>query len=314
MAQGSHSYTTVGTMDDISDIITNISPDDTPLLTLFGGKGKAENTTVSELTDALPTPQNDPQIEGSDYVPDEVDARDRIDNHTQIFDRVFYITTTQKAVKKHGVKDELLYQMDKYMKAIAMDLEAVLVTSDTAAQHTATVPGRMGGIPYFNTVNVVDTSTRTPANVFDEEGFNDAIEKAWTAGGNPKLAVMSMMEKRKANTSFTAGTEKTRNQKDKKAVLPLNFYESDAGIIKLMPHRMINRAVDETTGKLGALKTTGRRVDIIDPQYFKPAFLIPFHVEELGKKGKRFEKAITGEVSLRCRSKEAHSAMTGIGG
>lgn len=312
MAKGSHSYTTVGTVEDISDIITNIAPDDTPLLTMFG-RGKADNTTVSELNDALPQPQNDPQLEGSDYTPEEVDARSRIDNHTQIFDRVFYITTTQQAVKKHGVKDEVLYQLDKYMKGIAMDLEAVLVTSDSTAQHTATVPGRMGGVPYFNTVNVIDTSARTPASVFDEEGFNDAIEKAWTAGGNPKLAVMSMKEKRKANSTFNAGTEKTRSQKEKKAIAPLDFYESDAGTIKLMPHRMINRAVDPDTGKLGALKTTGRRVEIIDPQYFKPAFLIPFHVEELGKKGKRFEKAITGEVTLRCRSKEAHAAMTGIG-
>ena len=315
MAKGSHSYDTVGTVEDISDIITNIAPDDTPLLTMFG-KGKASNTTVSELNDALPTPQNDPQLEGGDFVPEEVDARSRIDNHTQIFDRVFYITTTQQAVKKNGVKDEVLYQLDKHMKAIAMDLEAVLVTSDTTTQHTSTVPGQMGGIPYFNTVNIVDTSTRTPADVFDEEGFNDAIEKAWTAGGNPKIAVMTMKEKRKANNTFgqASGTTKQRNQTEKKAVAPLDLYESDAGVIKLMPHRMINRAVDPGTGKLGALKTTGRRVEIIDPQYFKPAFLIPFHVEELGKKGKRFEKAITGEVTLRCRSKEAHAVMTGIGG
>ena len=122
-----------------------------------------------------------------------------------------------------------------------------------------------------------------------------------------------MKEKRYANTNFTAGSEKTRSQKEKKAVAPLDFYESDAGVIKLMPHRMINREVDADTGKLGTLKATGRRVEIIDPQYFKPAFLIPFHVEELGKKGKRYEKAITGEVTLRCRSKEAHAAMTGIG-
>jgi hypothetical protein len=312
MAKGSHSYDTVGTIDDISDIITNIAPDDTPLLTMFG-KGKAGNTTVSELNDALPTPQNVPQIEGSDYTPGEVDARSRIDNHTQIFDRVFYITTTQQAVKKYGVKDELLYQMDKHMKAIALDMEAVLVTSDATNQHTATVPGRMGGVPYFNTVNVVDTATRTPASVFDEEGLNDAIEKAWTAGGNPKIAVMCMKEKRKANSTFGAGTQKTRKQEEKKAIAPLDFYESDAGVVKFMPHRMINREVDAKTGKLGALKTTERRVEIIDPQYFKPAFLIPFHVEELGKKGKRYEKAITGEVTLRCRSKEAHAAMTGIG-
>lgn len=313
MAKGSHSYDTVGTVEDISDIITNIAPDDTPLLTLFGGKGKADNTTVSELTDALPQPQNAPQLEGSDYTADEVDARGLIDNHTQIFDRVFFITTTQQAVKKHGVKDEVLYQLDKYMKGIAVDLEAVLVTSDSTTKHTASVPGRMGGVPYFNTVNVIDAATRTPPGVFDEEGFNDAIELAWSAGGNPKLAVMTMKEKRTANRTFNAGTEKTRTQKEKKAVAPLDFYESDAGVIKLLPHRMINREVHATTGVLGALKTSGRRVEIIDPQYFKPAFLIPFHVEELGKKGKRFEKAITGEVTLRCRSKEAHAAMTGIG-
>lgn len=305
MAQkGSHSYDTVGTIQDLSNVITNISPDDTPILTMLGN-GEANDTTVSELSDAMPKPRNNPQLEGSDFVLEEVDARERIDNHTQIFDRPFFITTTQKAVKKAGVKDELLYQLDKHMKAIAMDLEFVLVTSDKANKHTASVPGRMGGIPFFNVANVVDLATRTPAGVFDEEAFNDAAEMGWEKGGNPKFAIMSMKEKRKANRTFNAGGTKNRDQKEKKTVGVIDFYESDAGVIKLMPHRMINR---DAAGKL----LDSRRSDILDPQYFKVGFLIPFHVEELGKKGKRYEKAITGEVTLRCRSQEAQSCVIGI--
>ncbi len=36
MAAGSHSYTVVGAREDLSDIITNISPTETPIFTMMG--------------------------------------------------------------------------------------------------------------------------------------------------------------------------------------------------------------------------------------------------------------------------------------
>ena len=59
MADGSYSYEVVGMWEDITDIIVNISPDETPLLTMFGNK-PAEATTITSLNDALPTADSTP--------------------------------------------------------------------------------------------------------------------------------------------------------------------------------------------------------------------------------------------------------------
>jgi hypothetical protein len=297
---GSYSYNTTGVVQDINNIITNISPDETPLLTLFGIGKKARDVQVSSLTDSLPQPQNKPVVEGADYKPEEVSDRERIDNYVQIFDRPYFITDTQEEIEKFGVSDEELYQADKAMKAIALDLEYVIVTSEKAVKMARDVPGQMGGIPYFNTVNVKDMANAP----LDEESFNDTAIMAWEKGGVPRIAVMSMKHKRRVN-KFTGGSQKTRGQETKKAIEPLEFYESDAGLIKFLPHRMI-KAVDKDK------KTLSCRIEILDPQYFKVRPLINFHKEEIGKKGHRIEKAITGQMTMDCKSKDAQACLLNV--
>lgn len=288
MADGSYSYDVVGMWEDITDIITNISPDDTPLLTMFGNK-PAKATTVTSLNDALPTADSTPIIEGADVTPNAVLARTKIDNYVQIFDAPFWLSDTQIAVLKHGVSDEVAYQIDIYSQKLALSMEKAIVTHDAANIGADSTAPKMGGIPYFNTVNVTSTTT------FTETKFNDACAAAWSKGGKPSLGVLSMTNKRIANT-FNAGANKNRDQNDKTVKGPVQFYESDAGTVKWMPHRMIGNA----------------RVDILDPQYFKMRFLIPAHMEPLAKNGHKDNYLITAQATLECRSKDAQACLSGI--
>ena len=289
MASGSFSYEVVGMYQDITDIVVNISPDDTPLLTMFGQSG-ADATTITSLNDALPTADSTPIEEGSEVTTGAVLARTKVDNYVQIFDSKFYLTDTQIAVKKHGVSDEVAYQIDIHTRAVGLNMEKAIVTHDTAVQGASGTAPKMGGIPYFNTVNATASG-----GVFSETKFNDAAAAAWAKGGNPKLAVLSMTNKRVAN-QFNAGAAKTRDQKDKAVQGVVDFYESDAGKIKWMPHRLMGNA----------------RVEILDPQYFKCRFLIPFHMEPLAKTGHKDNYLITGQATLECRSKDAQACLTGI--
>jgi hypothetical protein len=74
-------------------------------------------------------------------------------------------------------------------------------------------------------------------------------------------------------------------------------YESDFGIVKIQAHRM------QPTS----------RVDILEMQYFKLAYLIPFKTAELPKDGLKIAKVITGQLTMECRTKDAHAAITNIG-
>lgn len=285
MADGSYSYEVVGMWEDITDIIVNISPDETPLLTMFGNK-PADATTISSLNDALPTADSTPIQEGADVTPGAVNARTKVDNYVQIFDSPFFLTDTQIATKKHGVSDEVAYQIDIHSRHIALNFEKAIVTHNTANIGAAGTAPKMGGVPYYNNVNVVSSS------VFSETKFNDAAQAAWDKGGKPTLGVLSMTNKRIAS-NFNAGGNKNRDQKDKTVVGPVDFYESEAGKIKWIPHRLIGNA----------------RVDILDPQYFKVRMLIPFHMEPLAKTGHKDNYNITGQGTLECRSKDAQACI-----
>ena len=288
MASGAYSYEVVGMWQDITDIVVNISPDETPFLTMFG-QSAAEATTVTSLNDALPTPDSTPIVEGSEVTTTAVDAISKVDNYIQIFDAKFYLTDTAIAVKRHGVADEVAKQIEKYTTAIGLNMEKAIVTHDTAVQAATGVAPKMGGIPFFNTVNVKSSA------VFGETAFNDACVLSWEKGGKPSIAAVSMKNKRIAN-NFNAGGNKNRDQKDKTVQGVVEFYESDAGKVKWMPHRMMSSA----------------RVEILDPQYFKARFLIPFHMEPLAKTGHKDNYLITGQATLECQSKDAQACMTDI--
>lgn len=286
----SRSWEIVGTIDDLTDVITNISPDQTPLLKKFS-KTKATQTTHGALTDTLPTAAIPSINEGDDFTTVAANPRGKIENYTQIFDRGYYVTDTDEAVLKKGVTSEIEYQMGLAMKAIALDQELAIVTSATAQKQSGSAYGKMGGIPYFNALNNQDMGSAAVT----EAKLNDAIYAAWVQGGVPELAITSGKNKR-AISGFTASATKFRDQGEKTLVNLVNIYESDFGTVTIMAHR----------------QQVNSRIDIIEPQHFKVAPLIPFHKEDLPKKGHRVEKVITGQVTLECRSELAQAAITGI--
>ena len=59
-------YGAVGIREDLSNIIYNISPTDTPFLNGCG-RGTADNTLFEWQTDTLKTAASNLQIEGNDY-------------------------------------------------------------------------------------------------------------------------------------------------------------------------------------------------------------------------------------------------------
>lgn len=285
----SRSWEIVGSVDDLTPVITNISPSATPLFSRFS-RVAVKNTTHGALTDQLPQPAIPSIPEGADFATNAATPRGRLDNFTQIFDRGYWVTDTDEAVLKRGVTSEIEYQMGIAMKAIALDVEKAIVTSATAQKQDGVNAGKMGGVPFFNTVNV-----KAMGGALTETGFNDAIQRGWEKGGEIELAVVSGANKRTIS-GFTAGAQKTRDQKEKRAINVIDIYQSDFGEVTLLAHRM------QADG----------RIDLIQPDMFKVGFLVPFNRQDLPKKGHKIEKVITGQCTLECRSQDAHAAVTGI--
>lgn len=284
---------TVGNREDLLDIITNISPDETPLMNKFG-RSKVTGMVHSWLTDSLDQPAQNAHLEDAAFSSTPSVPRVKLDNYIQIFMRDCMVTDSQEAVLKAGVKSEMAYQLAKVLKAIALDVEYAIVNNDTARQGDATNAGLMGGIPYFiNATKLPDNVIAAAGSEVTEEEFNDAIQAAWAVGGTPDIAVMSGANKRIVS-GFTGNADRQRSADSTKVKQIVNVYESDFGLVNTLLHRLM----------------PDTRIDFLQSEYWKLAYLIPFKTVERPKDSLVNGKVVTGQLTMECRSPEANAQIT----
>ena len=283
MADGSHSYNVVGDREDLIDVIANISPAETPLFSTFG-KAKATNVKHEWLKDALADAASNAAEEGADYSKAAVTARTRLYNYTQIFIKQPYVTKTQEAILKAGIKSEMAYQVAKAMKEIKRDVEYAIINNATATVAADSTAGLIGGLPSF-----ISTEKSTPA-ALTEDALNDALQGAWENGGEPSKVFCSGANKR-VISSFTGGNVKVVEGDQKTLYGAIDYYDSDFGRVQIIGHRMI--ASTDTY--------------VLDPTLWKIAYLRPFKVTEPGATGDRIEKVILGELTLESRAEDGNA-------
>ena len=139
-------YDSVGEREDLSDVIYNISPTDTPFLS-----SAAKTTSTAVLhewqTDALASAStSNAVIEGDEATLDAVTATTRLSNSCQIMDKTVVITGTQEAVDKAGRASELAYQIAKKAKELKRDMEAQITTNNAEVTGSATAAREMGSL------------------------------------------------------------------------------------------------------------------------------------------------------------------------
>lgn len=284
---------TVGNREDLLDIITNISPDETPLMNKFG-RSKVTGMVHSWLTDSLDQPAQNAHLEDAAFSSTPSVPRVKLDNYIQIFMRDCMVTDSQEAVLKAGVKSEMAYQLAKVLKAIALDVEYAIVNNSTARQGDATNAGLMGGIPYFiNATKLPNNVIAAAGSEVTEEEFNDAIQAAWAVGGTPDIAVMSGANKRIVS-GFTGNADRQRSADSTKVKQIVNVYESDFGLVNTLLHRLM----------------PDTRIDFLQSEYWKLAYLIPFKTVERPKDSLVNGKVVTGQLTMECRSPEANAQIT----
>ena len=123
-------YAAIGNREDLSDIIYNISPTDTPFMSSIG-KEKASGTLHEWQTDALATAAANAQIEGDEITFTAVTPTVRLNNQTQISRKSVIVSGTQDTVNSAGRNNELAYQISKSSKELKRDMEVVLTANQS---------------------------------------------------------------------------------------------------------------------------------------------------------------------------------------
>ena len=229
-----------GLREDLLDIIVNISPTETPMLSGFK-KSKASGTVHEWVTDTLGTATNTTVVEGADFSDPTLTARVRHSNYCQINREGFQVSDTLDAVDKVGIKGgEYEYQLAKALKNIARGMEVAIVKGESVAGDASTARGSRGisdsttggtGTGWITT-NGKSKGTGVITEVF----YNDLLQECFIQGGNPDTTYAHGWNKRQIS-GFTAGSTKNIESFAKKLVLSVDVYESDFGLQRIILDR-----------------------------------------------------------------------------
>lgn len=306
MAAPTNTFTStsaVGNREDLSNIIYNIAPTDTPFMSMCE-KNEATSTLHEWQTQDLATPANNAQAEGDDATAATVTPTVRLSNRTQISTKTISVSGTQEATLSAGRKSELAYQMALKMKELKNDMEVALTQNNV----TATSPRQLRGLPGWagdnvdagagyvapNYVTNVAQTDGTQA-AFTEARLKNALQKAYIAGGSPDV-VMVYPTAKQTFSGFTGGTTKFDKSEDKTLTAAIDFYVSDFGTLKVIPNR----------------RQRARDVWILQSDMWAVSYLRSFKTQDLATTGDSLRKQLIVEYTLEARNPKANAGVLDI--
>jgi hypothetical protein len=312
-------YTAKGLREDLTDVIYDISPTETPFMS------NAARVNVSAKvhewqTDSLAAAAANAQLEGNIISAAAITATNRLKNPTQISYKAFAVTGTTEAVDKAGRASEVSYQTAKHGRELKRDMEKDLTGATgtdlggTGSARTfggveawistnGTELGTAGTSPGYQTgtglVTAVTDSSAVTALV--ESRLKTAIKEAWTAGGEPGIIMVGPVNKQAVSGFSGIGTlyqDVTRRGTESQAAIigGADLYISDFGRHVVVPNRF----------------SRDRTALVLDMSYWAVGFLRPMHTFEIGKRGDADEMVVLTEYTLESRNEAASAKVANL--
>ncbi len=307
------SYDNIGVREDLSDLIENISPTDTPCLSGFK-RTSASNTFTEWQTDALAAVSDNKVIEGDEATMDAAVPTVRMGNYTQIADKTATVSGTTEAVNRAGRGREMAYQMAKKSAELKRDMEnAICGLNNARVAGNATTARELASIESFIYTNdsfgggsgasptgqgaSSGTTARTDGDqrAFTEDLLKDVLQLCWTAGGEPDVLMVGAFNKRVAST-FTGGATKFDKTEDKKLTASVDVYVSDFGEIKIVPNRF----------------SRSRSGFVLQMDKWKIPMLRPYMTKDLARTGDTEKKQIIVEYTLQSCNEAASGLIADL--
>lgn len=309
-------FTRTNIREDLGNIISNISPTETPFMSNIGTES-ASQRLHEWLTDDLASADADNKtVEGDDATNDSAPAVTRRNNYTQLSDKVVQVSSTARAVNAAGYSDELSYQVAKKSKELKRDIEKRLCANKAAVPGGASTAGECAGAVAFIITNASrGTSGAAPTLSGSTTGYPNAaatngtlrsiteamlktvMQSAWDAGGEPRIALASGLIKQ-AMSAFTGIAQQRRETGAKAATIigAADVYVSDFGDVAFVPSRF----------------TTGRDVLVMDPSLWAVADLQGYKMVDLAKTGHSDRKMLSREYTLVCKNEKGNAVIADV--
>lgn len=334
MAQISNTYETYdvgsagGNREELADKIYQITPEETPFLSLIGRKPVA-STHPEWLLDTLASPDTaNNQPEGNDWNYDAITPPTRVGNYTQISDKKIIVSRTQDKTSKAGRKSELAYNVAKKGVELRIDMEAIVLgnQASTAGSGNGATNRKLGAFRAwlasndamgsggssggFNTsTSVVDAATNGTQRAFTKAILDSVILSTYNAGGSPKTLMLAPYTKTVFSTFMSDSNVapqryETPSKGQTTIVAAADMYLSDFGPISVVPNRQMARA--------GA--AVARNAFLIDPRMVSLGVFDDIQLEKPAKTGDAEKRVLVTEYTLLVNNEAAHGVAADLYG
>lgn len=315
-ASGSGATRLTSIREDLSDIIYNIAPLDTPFMSGCG-KDTAENTYFEWQTDTISSGSANQQVEGDDASADARAVPTRVGNYTQISRYVVQTSGTNEAVNNAGFKSAQAYQLAKKAKQLKRDMEYQLTRNEAQNGGAAGTARKTGGLSTWLATNYVSgnpasgspaaggsgTSAPTDASAtasVTEAMLREVIKDTYEAGGEPDM-IMCKPAIKQAISDLAQSVSSLRTSADKVApahvVAAVDVYVSDFGTFQIIPNRNQFRDQD---------------LFVLDMDFFEVSYLRPFKTETLAKTGDSIQQMLIVEYGLKVNNESSSGFLADI--
>lgn len=266
MAIGLITYMDTSRREDLVDVITNVTPAETPLLSGLGSGPEATQTLHEYLTDTFAAYTDNAQAEARAFTVADLSQPTRLTNNTQIFADDILVSGTESVVNIGGTQGAFEYQIEKNMKEHAKDIELALMNGSRASGSSG-VARRLTGVINGITTN---STTRASGSSLGETTFNDVMELIYASSSMVADEVYVGSTLKRDISGFSATNTRFIAADDKRLVRPVDVYESDFGMHKVFLHRTVGNganakelvAIRNEFWKLSWLR--GRRTKVVN--------------------------------------------------
>lgn len=271
MAWGLITYQDSGRREDLLDVLGDVSPDETPLITLFG-TSTAKGTLHEWLEYNVSRPTSvSADVEGAETTFADLTAPSRVNNITQIIKQSVQVSRTERRVNVAAVGDPYAFQKADALRQLKMKMEYALLNAAKASGASGTAR-QMDGIDTFITTVV---TARNSGTSFSETELNDMTADAYTTVRADKVfdTLLCTVKIKQAIAGFSGNSTRYIDASERRLIKEILVYDSAVGSHKVLHHRDVRNSAGSTT--VYGIREELHKVAYLD----KPMF------EELAKVG-----------------------------
>lgn len=307
----------VGIAEDIADVISDISPTDTPVHSM-ARKGTASATYHQWQTDALAAAAANRQIEGDEASFTTATPTTMLANRTQISRKTLIVSRTADRVRKYGRRKETARLLVKYGKELKRDIEFQHVRNQASSAGGSGTARSAASLESMISGNVTHNSTAgttpgyaggdwsaptdgTGSATLTEAMLKTALTQTWVDGGDASIIMCNAGPKADmaafSGTAKFAGNYVNQGRTTQGVVVGgVDLYISDFGEHKVVLNRYMRDSV----------------LFCLDPDHIECAWLDKIMPEELAKTGDATKYMLICEYTFVVNNPDAHAKIANL--